>query len=206
MSQNGFVARLFRWLKNSRGSEEFVRNVSSLGVGGNKVFVVGAFDERRPFHCFFNDVGHLEEAAFPLAKGGVDDFICRVDDAWHIAFLLNGNECERKVSEFFSVRCFKRQRLVLDKVQTRQVDWKSLWEGEGELDGDAHVGNGELCLDGPVTKLDHAMDDTLRMNQNFDLLWVYVKKPSRFHDLESFVHHGGAVNCDFRSHVPIRIF
>lgn len=206
MSQSGFVARLFRWLKNSRGSEEFVRNVSSLGVGGNKVFVVGAFDERRPFHCFFNDVGHLEEAAFPLAKGGVDDFICCVNDARHVALFLNGLKRQCEVFEFFQVRCFKCERLVLDKVQTRQVDWKSLWEGEGELDGDAHVGNGELCLDGPVTKLDHAMDDTLRMNQNFDLLWVYVKKPSRFHDFESFVHHSGAVNCDFRSHVPIRIF
>ena len=40
----------------------------------------------------------------------------------------------------------------------------------------------------------------------FYLVWPHTEQPFGFNDLKTLIHHGGRVNGDFSSHIPIRVF
>ena len=49
------------------------------------------------------------------------------------------------------------------------------------------------------------MDYAFPVNHHIHPIDRHIKQPGGFHDFQALIHHGGAVNGDLRSHVPIRM-
>ena len=49
------------------------------------------------------------------------------------------------------------------------------------------------------------MNDALRVHNHVNLFRRTVKQPSRLNHLKAFVDHCGTVNCDFITHLPVRM-
>ena len=81
--------------------------------------------------------------------------------------------------------------LGLEEVQTLTTQMQTLWEREGILYRQPHVGHTELGLHRAVLELHGAMYDTLRMYQNLYLLGIDAKEPFCLDHLEALVHHRG---------------
>ena len=161
--------------------------------------------EGAALHGLGNDVAHLQEPAAVFQKGAVDDFVGSIDDARHVAALLDGLECQCQTAELLEVRLHEVELLDGEEVQAVATQRQSLREGEGILDGQSHIGNAELCLDGTILELHGRMDNALRMYQHLNLTGIDTEEPLGLDDLKAFVHHGGRVDGNLRTHIPSRM-
>ena len=80
-----------------------------------------------------------------------------------------------------------------------------MWVSEGVLDGEAHVGEGELSLYGAILELHEGVDDALRVDVDVDLRSGHIEEPSCLDSLEPLVHHRGGVDSHFGTHIPVGV-
>jgi len=75
----------------------------------------------------------------------------------------------------------------------------------GVLESKSHLRRGKLCEDGAVFEFHHGVDDALWMDDDLNLVRRHVEEPPGFNDFQAFVGHGGGVDGDLGSHVPVRV-
>ncbi len=73
---------------------------------------------------------------------------------------------------------------------------------QGQGDGQAHVGRGDLRQRRPVDELDHRVHQRLRMDDDVDVVIGHSEEQMRLNQLEALVHQGCRVDRDERPHVP----
>ena len=49
------------------------------------------------------------------------------------------------------------------------------------------------------------MDNTLRLNHNLNMIQIYIKKPSGFHNFQTFIYQSCRIHCNLLSHYPVRM-
>ena len=76
---------------------------------------------------------------------------------------------------------------------------------QGILQGKGHGWWGQLGEATTVDKPDNRMNKAGGMDGNFQLFGRKVEQPSGLDQFESFVGHGGRIDCNFLSHRPIRV-
>src|SRR5689334_2974578 len=76
---------------------------------------------------------------------------------------------------------------------------------QGELDGESHIGQSQLCQLRAVDKLHDRVDDTLRMNQNVNALVRSGEEPMGLNHFKTLVHERRGINSDLASHPPRRM-
>ena len=79
---------------------------------------------------------------------------------------------------------------------------QTLWEREGILYRQTHIGYAELCFDRTILELYGTVYNRLRVNQNLNLLGIDAKEPLGLNDLEALVHHRSRVDGDLGTHIP----
>ena len=72
-------------------------------------------------------------------------------------------------------------------------------------DGDLHIRRSQIGHDGAVAEFHHRMHDALPVNDHLDPFRRNIEQPAGLNNLKALVHHGGAVNGDFRPHFPGRM-
>ncbi len=98
-------------------------------------------------------------------------------------------------------------RFEFEFCEGGEVEWgeaigDAVGPGDGVLDGEAHIGGGELCEDGAVDEFDHGVDDALGVDDDVDAVHFDVEEPAGFDHFEAFVEEGGGVDGDFPAHGP----
>src|SRR6266498_4642613 len=79
---------------------------------------------------------------------------------------------------------------------------QAIGEGQGELDGQAHVGGGHLGDHAAVRELGDAVDDRFGVHDHVDVVVLEAKQVVRLDHLEALVHKGGRVDGYLRAHLP----
>ena len=141
------------------------------------------------------------EGYAPLQEGVHGDFPRPVEHRRHRPARGARLQRERKTGKFFRGEGQKGERSDCREIGLRRAG-KALGVGEGELDGDAHIGIAELGERRAVRKTHERMDDALGMDDRFDRLEGRVIQPLRFDDLISLVEQRRAVHGDLRPHLP----
>ena len=80
---------------------------------------------------------------------------------------------------------------MLEQIEALATQVQTLGEGEGILDGQAHVGHAELSLYRTVLKLHGTMYNRLWMDEYLYLFSINAKQPFGLNHLEALVHHRG---------------
>ena len=76
---------------------------------------------------------------------------------------------------------------------------------QGVLDGDAHVRESELSLEGAVDELDERVDEALGVDEDVDPLVGDIVQPARLDDLQALVHERRGIDGDLGAHRPGRV-
>ena len=92
--------------------------------------------------------------------------------------------------------------LGLEQIKAFTAQMQTLWEREGILDGQTHIGHTQLSLYTSILELYGTVYDRLRMNQHLNLIGFYPEEPFGFNDLEALVHHRSRVDGDLGTHIP----
>ena len=91
------------------------------------------------------------------------------------------------------------------QIQGIEVKIQAIRVAQGKGYGDTHVGHPHLGQNGAVQIFHHAVNDALRVDENFDPFGGDIKDPPCLYNLKTFVHHGGRINSDLGSHLPSRV-
>ena len=97
------------------------------------------------------------------------------------------------------------QGLHGEQIERRQRVRQTLRISQRIGDRHPHVRNAELGQHGTVVKLNHGMNNALRVHDDLKVLDRHVKKPVRLNQLKTLVHHRGGVDRDFWTHFPVRV-
>ena len=63
----------------------------------------------------------------------------------------------------------------------------------------------DLCQDRGVLCLHHGVNDTLRVNDNVNVVIVHSKQVVSLNDLQAFVHQGCRIYGYFAAHAPVGV-
>ena len=88
------------------------------------------------------------------------------------------------------------------ELHRRRDPGQALAVGDGQGDGDAHVGDTELRHHRAVDELDEGVDDAGRVDDHVDARVGHVEQEVRLDDLQPLVHHRRRVDRDLRAHRP----
>ena len=130
------------------------------------------------------------------------DLVGRVQDRAAVAARLGGRThgVVRRIGA-------RRERLEVEAPPLRghgasRGRRQALGEGEGVLDGEAHVGESQLGLVRAVGELDERVHDALGVDHGVDLRVRKSIQPFGLDDLERLVDQRGRVDRDLRPHPP----
>ncbi len=126
-----------------------------------------------------------------VEEGFHGDFVGGIEHGGQCAADFTGMAGEIEGWEVLGAWCFKMQCGELGEVERAQVVRHAIRPGHGILDRETHVAVTELGDDAVVGKLDHAVDDALRVNDDFDAAHGDVEEPARFDHLQAFVEERG---------------
>ena len=94
---------------------------------------------------------------------------------------------------------------VGQQVEPRRGPGDAPGPGQGVLDGDAHVRESELSLEGAVDELDERVDEALWMDEHVDPLVGDIVQPACLDDLQALVHERRGIDGDLGAHGPGRV-
>ena len=97
------------------------------------------------------------------------------------------------------------QPVVIEEVEPRGRPGLAPRVGHGVLDGNSHVRESELRLEGAVDELDQGMDEALRMDEHIDLLVVQIVQPACLDHLQALVGERCRVDRDLGAHRPVGV-
>ena len=158
------------------------------GIGLEEVIKGGLGDEWSCRHLVFDEVGYLKERYLSFDELLHCDFVGGIHYARHVAPTGDGLVGQGEASEGVGIGIFKGELRVLLKTEAGQMALDTLRKGKGILDGGFHGGDTQLGLDTAVDILHHGVNHRLGVNQHLYAFGRYVEKPTRFDDLQSFVH------------------
>ena len=92
--------------------------------------------------------------------------------------------------------------LCCKEVEALTAEVQTLWEREGILYWQTHVGYSKLSLYTAILELHCTVHDTLWVNQHLYLFRIYSKKPLCLDNLKAFVHHRSRVDGNLGTHIP----
>ncbi len=139
-------------------------------------------------HDLFINIGDLEEVDRLVEERSGRFFVGGIESAWHCSAFFCRIVGELEAPESFEVGFFEREVWCFDGIPGFKFVGLSLWVEKGVLDGEAHIWPAELGEHAGIFELDHAVDDALRVNYDFDLADRGAKEPMSFDDFETFIH------------------
>mmetsp|Transcript_129510 Transcript_129510/g.314583 ORF Transcript_129510/g.314583 Transcript_129510/m.314583 type:complete len:284 (-) Transcript_129510:701-1552(-) len=107
--------------------------------------------------------------------------------------LLHVRRLEREVAHLHEVQTRPRRLRALDSLRPRH----------GVENRQTHVRPAELREDARVARLDHAVNDRLRVNDDVDVVVRGSVQVVRLDHLQGFIHQCRGVARDLRAHVPV---
>ena len=151
---------------------------------------------------------HVVDGEIPdlfLQEHGNRQLIGRVEYRRQTSARRSCPVCQGKGREVHRIRILKGDVLKLSEVQPLSRKVSPLRIIEGVLDGQLHVRRSQLGNHSPVHILDHGVNHALGLNHHLYLVHRHVKEPVGLHHLQPLVDHGGAVNGNLLSHMPVRV-
>src|SRR5215204_2749695 len=141
--------------------------------------------------CSGNQLANLDEADFPGRKSGHGGFVGGIKNRAKRAAFAGNVVAEAKGGETPGIGGFEIERKWLGQVKPSRDAGQTLREGEGVLNGGAHVGRRKLRDYGAINELDHGMNNRLGMDEHFNLVGREAKEPAGFDEFKGLVEHGG---------------
>ena len=137
---------------------------SGLLIGSQYSLKVGLINYFYAFYRLQSTVIYPIIAEAMIEKHCNGNFVCRAHDARSRAADARAVHCKLKARSFFIVGRFKGH--VLHCIEVKMLKGRRLTLGisHRKLNGKPHIRNAELRDNGSVNKLDHGVNDALRMH------------------------------------------
>ena len=150
--------------------------------------------------------GYSEETQTPVDELLHRDLVGGIEDGRRRAAVRQRPARERQRREADHVGLLEGQRTHAGEIELRRRRAHAHRPRQTMRNRDAHVGRSKLRHDRAVTKLDHAMDDGLRMHHHVEHVGALREQMMGLDEFEALVHQRRRIDGDFRSHGPGRMF
>ena len=91
------------------------------------------------------------------------------------------------------------------KIYPRKRAFRAFGIRQRILNGNPHIRLTHLCDDCAILIFHRGMDNALRMHQNLNLIYIYIKQPFRLHHFQALIHQRCRINRNLLAHVPVRV-
>ena len=156
-------------------------------------------------HCFGGKFRDLRKTQLSCQKKRDGGFVGAVERCRAQPAPANRRTAERQSAERRIVRRKKRQFAVRRQIQRLRGAGVPVRVRQRILDRDFHVRHAQLRQHGVVVELDHGVDDAFAVHHHVHAIFRDTEQPGGFDDFQPFVHHGSAVDGNFRAHRPVGV-
>ncbi len=154
-------------------------------------------------HCIHYDRIYVGKTYPTAPESLVDYLVGSIDHTSRVAATLQRISGQSQAGKFSGVGSFKRKHSIVGQSHGRFSGGHTLLKTQRIAYRQMHVRQSQLGLHGPVGKLDHGMDYTLRMHHGGYPVGGDPEKPVSFDDLKRLVEHGSRIYGDFSAHAPV---
>ena len=123
--------------------------------------------------CVFDGLWNLKEADLSIYEGLDCDFVCSVESGGGTPASFEGFAGKAQAGKTFLVRWMEVKLERLGEVESLKDAFFPDRVKKGILNGEGHIGGGELREYGSIHVFNHGMDDTLWVDDNIDLFRIY---------------------------------